>query len=146
MVYSPSAAISVTSPSSAGGTIILCNTAEVSCTSPSTSPAFKTSPTLATGLNSHFFSLLMESTSIPLAMKSPEASLMILKGLWIPSKMELITPGPSSTDNAPPVHSTTSPGWIPAVSSYTWIVAVSPSSSMISPISFSLPTLTISSI
>ena len=80
-VYSPSAAISVTSPSIVGGTMILCKTAVVSCTSPSTSPPFTLSPTFATGLKAHFFSLLIESTSIPLAMKSPDSSLMILKGL-----------------------------------------------------------------
>ena len=80
-VYSPSEAMLVNSPSIIGGTNIFCKTAEVSCTSPRTSPPLTLSPTLATGLNVHFSSLLIDSASTPLAMKSPDSSLMSSKGL-----------------------------------------------------------------
>ena len=67
-VYSAFAAIDLMVPSIIGGTIIFCKTADVSCTWPSTSPPTTLSPTLATGSKVHFFSLSIESTSIPLAM------------------------------------------------------------------------------
>src|SRR5207302_602169 len=58
--------------------------------------------------------------------------------------MLLSMPGPSSSARGAPVDSIGSPRYSPEVSSYTWTNAVSPSSRMISPISFSLPTRTIS--
>ena len=56
------------------------------------------------------------------------------RGRWIPSKIEPIRPGPSSTLSGAPVDSTVSPGPSPEVSSYTWMEALSPCISMISPI------------
>ncbi len=49
-------------------------------------------------------------------------------------------PGPRSTDSGSPVFSTGSPGLTPEVSSYTWMVVMSPSISMTSPIRPSSPT------
>uniref|UniRef100_A0A1I8J7Y4 UV radiation resistance-associated gene protein n=1 Tax=Macrostomum lignano TaxID=282301 RepID=A0A1I8J7Y4_9PLAT len=68
------------------------------------------------------------------------------RGRWIPSKMEPIIPGPSSTDSGLPVLSTGSPTVTPDVSSYTWIVAMSTSRRIISPTRASLPTRTSSCI
>src|SRR5437588_1254643 len=58
--------------------------------------------------------------------------------------MLLSMPGPSSSARGAPVDSIGSPRYSPEVSSYTWTNAVSPSRRMISPISFSLPTRTMS--
>src|SRR5450756_2915511 len=51
-------------------------------------------------------------------------------------------PGPSSTVRRLPVWTTGSPGPTPLVSSYTWMLAISPRSSIISPKSFASPTRT----
>ena len=51
---------------------------------------------------------------------------MSSSGLWIPSYMLVISPGPSSTDIGTPIDSTGSPGPSPDVSSYTWMDASSP--------------------
>ena len=48
------------------------------------------------------------------------SSLMSFSGLWIPSKMEPMMPGPSSTDRGFPVRRMGSPTVRPLVSSYTW--------------------------
>src|SRR5437870_5318625 len=58
--------------------------------------------------------------------------------------MLLSMPGPSSSANGASVDTTGSPTYRPDVSSETWTNAVSPSSRMISPINFSLPTRTMS--
>lgn len=50
---------------------------------------------------------------------SPELMAMALRGRWMPSKMVVSRPGPSSTDRGLPVRSTPSPTVRPAVSSYT---------------------------
>ena len=46
-------------------------------------------------------------------------SLISFRGLWIPSKIAPIIPGPNSTDNGLPVLKTGSPTVTPDVSSYT---------------------------
>ena len=69
---------------------------------------------------------------------------MVSSGLWIPSKILVSSPGPSSTERGSPVDTTASPRPSPAVSSYTWIEARSPCISMISPIKRSAPTRTTS--
>ena len=51
----------------------------------------------------------------------------------MPSNIDSISPGPSSTDSGEPVDTTGSPGPRPLVSSYTCIEAMSPRSSIISP-------------
>ena len=56
--------------------------------------------------------------------------------------MRPITPGPSWSESGWPVHTTGSPTVRPEVSSYTWMVAWSPSRRMISPTSFVCPTRT----
>ena len=53
-------------------------------------------------------------------------------------------PGPSMTLSGFPVPTTGSPGFRPLVDSYTWINATSPVNRITSPISFELPTLTVS--
>ena len=58
--------------------------------------------------------------------------------------MLLKIPGARVTDTGAPVPVTISPGLIPLVSSYTWIVVFSEVSPMTSPTRFSLPTYTIS--
>src|ERR1700691_4429738 len=60
--------------------------------------------------------------------------------------MDLRSPGPSSTESAWPVFSTVSPGRTPVVSSYTWTVAVAPTSRMTSPTRPRSPTRTTSNI
>src|SRR2546428_10850684 len=50
------------------------------------------------------------------------------------------SPGPSSTTRGPPVSRTTSPGRMPLVSSYTWMIVFSPTIWMTSPRSCSSPT------
>ena len=51
------------------------------------------------GLNSQAFFLSKAGTSTPLGIKqSPLLRAMAFKGLWIPSKMVVSNPGPSSTD------------------------------------------------
>src|SRR6267143_2864567 len=50
------------------------------------------------------------------------------------------SPGPSSTTSGAPVSMTTSPGLIPLVSSYTWMIVLSPMIWMTSPRSCSSPT------
>src|SRR3990170_7476683 len=54
------------------------------------------------------------------------------------------SPGPSSTVRGRPVSTTGSPGRTPDVSSYTWIVVLSPVILMTSPMSCSAPTRTTS--
>ena len=56
--------------------------------------------------------------------------------------MDPMMPGPSSTERGFPVLRMGSPTVRPLVSSYTWMVAMSPSSLMISPTSSWYPTLT----
>ena len=85
------------------GTIILWVTTAVSSTVPRISPASTESPTLATFLNSHFFSLFKGFTITPLFKKSPASSLSPTRGLWIPSNICSIIPGPSSTESGAPV-------------------------------------------
>ncbi|MNI34155.1 hypothetical protein D3C73_881380 [compost metagenome] len=63
------------------------------------------------------------------------------RGLCIPSNIDSINPGASSTERGSPVVTTGSPGPIPDVSSYTCIDALSPLISMISPIRPFAPTL-----
>ncbi len=70
-VYSPFLMTQVTAPLTPFGTMILWRIALVSCTVPSTSPGPTSSPGLATGTNSHFFSRLRAGTSVPLVMQSP---------------------------------------------------------------------------
>src|SRR5438093_7883072 len=49
-------------------------------------------------------------------------------------------PGPSSTTRGPPVSRTASPGRTPLVSSYTWMIVLSPTTWMTSPSSCASPT------
>src|SRR2546425_8556453 len=49
-------------------------------------------------------------------------------------------PGPSSTTRGAPVSTTGSPGFTPLVSSYTWMIVLSPAILMPSPMSCSSPT------
>ncbi|OMH79119.1 hypothetical protein AX774_g7483 [Zancudomyces culisetae] len=51
-------------------------------------------------------------------------------------------PGPSSTESGLPDPTTGSPTFSPAVSSYTWIVTLSPSILITSPTTISCPTFT----
>ncbi len=89
----------------------------VSWTVPTTSPAVTLSPRFAMGTNFHFFFLSRASAETPLLMMSPTLSLMTGRGLWIPSKIDVASPGPSSADSGAPVLSTLSPGLMPVVSS-----------------------------
>src|SRR3989442_8055043 len=50
------------------------------------------------------------------------------------------SPGPSSTTRGAPVSATGSPGLTPLVSSYTWMIVLSPAILMTSPMSRSVPT------
>src|SRR5437899_1843179 len=50
------------------------------------------------------------------------------------------SPGPSSTTRGAPVSTTGSPGFTPLVSSYTWMIVLSPAILMTSPMSCSWPT------
>ena len=139
------ALISFIVPSTPKGTIILWRTTAVSWTVPITSPAETLSPTLAVGTKGHFFSLFKDLTSTPLLKKAELAAFMkASRGLCIPSNIDSISPGPNSTESGSPVVITGSPGPIPDVSSYTWIEALSPLISMISPIRPFSPTFTTS--
>lgn len=52
------------------------------------------------GLNSHWILRFRAGTSTPLGMKqSPLLRAMAFKGRWMPSKMVVNRPGPSSTDS-----------------------------------------------
>jgi len=96
----------------------LWSTTAVSCTVPIISPASTTSPTFAVALNSHTFVLFNDLTATPFLRKWEfAASCIALSGLWIPSNIDSINPGPSSILNGSPVVITGSPGPIPEVSS-----------------------------
>ena len=128
--------IHVTLPLTPLGTIILWSTASVSCTVPSTSPALTSSPTFATGTKFQSFSWSMAFTLMPRFILSPACSRITFRGRCMPSYIDSISPGASSTLSGAPVDSTGSPGPMPPVSSYTCMLARSERSSITSPISF----------
>ena len=97
--------------------MILCSTTAVSCTRPSTLPPSTCAPTLSMGSNTHLRSRSSALTSTPRVMRSPAFSRMAVSGRCMPSKMDSISPGASSTDKGAPVDTTGSPGPSPAVSS-----------------------------
>ena len=75
------------------------------------SPSWTLSPTLATGVKCHTRSRSNEATSIPRAINELFDCVAIsFSGRWIPSNIEDIIPGPSSTDKGCPVGNTGSPG------------------------------------
>lgn len=67
------------------------------------------------GVNSHLMSLLSAPMLTPLGIYILLVrSLMSFSGRWIPSKMEPMIPGPSSTESGFPVRRTGSPTDTPA--------------------------------
>mmetsp|Transcript_17529 Transcript_17529/g.68000 ORF Transcript_17529/g.68000 Transcript_17529/m.68000 type:complete len:250 (+) Transcript_17529:1102-1851(+) len=144
MVYWPSGATKVRVPISFGGTMILWMIRVFSNTSPMMSPPVTLSPTAKpVGLKCHSLVRLSDSVLTPRGMKMLLLiSAMFCSGRWIPSKISPMIPGASSTERGFPVRSTGSPTWQPEVSSYTWMVAVSPSRRIISPTSLWTPTRT----
>lgn len=88
---------------------------------------------------SHSLCTSRESTAKPLLIKSPDTFATSERGRSIPSKILLRMPGASVTDSVAPVPVMISPGFIPEVSSYTWIVVNSFVREITSPISRSSP-------
>ena len=122
-VYSPSLATHFRTPCTSGGTSTLWVISGVSGTSPSISPPETLSPGFTPlGLKCHFLLRSSAGTFIPRLMKMLFAtSLIASSGLWIPSYILPIRPGPSSTLRGAPVPYTGSPGLRPVVDSYTCI-------------------------
>ena len=115
-----------------------------SYTEPMTSPPVMGCPSLKLdGRNVQRLSRDKHGISTPFGTyTSPELWKICSNGRWIPSKIVPIIPGPNSTDNGCFLRNTGSPTVKPEVSSYTWILAVSPSNLMISPTNFECPTRT----
>ncbi|MBA7680867.1 hypothetical protein ES703_89188 [subsurface metagenome] len=78
-------------------------TKDVSLTVPIISPLTTASPFFFVGLNLHFFFLSRPGIEIPRVILSPAFSLIIFSGLCVPSYIDSISPGPSSTDRGIPV-------------------------------------------
>ena len=116
----------------------------VSSTVPRIEPGPTSSPFFIVGLKWYFFFMSTGVVWMPLPMNAPDFAAISSSGLWMPSYILPITPGPKSTDNGCPVPTTGSPGFRPDVDSYTWMNATSPVSLMTSPISFDSPTSTVS--
>src|SRR5579884_2523846 len=57
------------------------------------SPSCTFAPFFTVGTNFHFFFLSMGSATTPLLIMSPLCCLIISSGLWIPSKIDVTSPG-----------------------------------------------------
>ena len=117
MVYCPSFTTSKIVPFIFGGTIDLCVIAGVSGTSAIMVPPLTVSPGFTVICTSHSFEVSRESTLTPRLIYLPEFLAISLRGRSIPSKILFRIPGPSVTEIASPVAITSSPGFIPVVSS-----------------------------
>jgi len=142
-LYSPSGASQASVPCTSGGTITRWATRGVSGTVPRIVPPL-TRPSAAAGVNAQRRWRSRGIAVTPRSIKLPEASASASNGRWMPSKMLPISPGPSSTLRGEPVPCTGSPGRTPEVSSYTWMVAMSPRRPITSPMSRLSPTVTCS--
>ena len=107
--------ISVIFPLIPGGTRMRCVIPGHSSTVPMMSPWETKSPFFFVALKSHFFFSSSPDASTPRRIKSPICFTSVGRGRWIPSYIDVKSPGPSFTERGMPVVSTGSPGLRPVV-------------------------------
>ncbi len=137
-VKSP-ALMSWTVPLMPTGMMILCMM-DLSGAVPMICPWVTLSPFFTVGVKAYLILRSNPGAETPRLMKSPIVVISSGRGLRMPSYTLPSRPGPSSATSGRPVETTGSPGLMPDVSSYTWMIVLFPTILMTSPMSFSWPT------